>query len=98
VTQVPEFCLPDISCVLDARCPIDPHRPLKCYGPVNDDFWCCWREPFGVEKWGVDNPLADAQGLSTNAVGGIPVAGSAAALVLFVICIAYVNFFDDGQN
>lgn len=45
---VPDGCMsPEVApCSLDNRCPIiDPRRPLKCYGPVITQFFCCWKDP-----------------------------------------------------
>jgi hypothetical protein len=44
----PDNCLPPevATCTLDNRCPIDPKRPLKCYGPIVSGFYCCWDDPY----------------------------------------------------
>lgn len=46
--SVPDNCeSPETaSCSLDNRCPIRPSRPLKCYGPIQTGFFCCWKDPY----------------------------------------------------
>lgn len=46
--KIPDNCeSPETApCSLDNRCPVRPNRPLKCYGPVQTGFFCCWKDPF----------------------------------------------------
>jgi len=38
-------CLADASCTREVPCP-DAEVPMKCYGPLQARFWCCWIDPY----------------------------------------------------
>ncbi|SFN15027.1 hypothetical protein [Dokdonella immobilis] len=48
IDEAPDGCEPRSTapCSLDNRCPVRPRQPLKCYGPIVTQFFCCWKQPY----------------------------------------------------